>query len=52
MSNISAYGVSKLLPILLKSLESGSSWRSKIANLWALGNMAYCSPKTLSSCLP
>ena len=52
MSNISAYGVSLILPILLDCLDSGPSWRSKIANLWALGNMAYCSPKTLSSCLP
>ena len=52
MSNITAYGVSLLLPIILKSLEEKPAWRSKIANLWALGNMAYCSPKTLSSCLP
>lgn len=52
MGFLSNYGVSLLLPKLLKSLEERPQWRSKIANLWALGNMAYCSPKTLSQCLP
>ena len=52
MSYLSNYGVSQLLPKLLRSLEERPQWRSKIANLWALGNMAYCSPNTLSQCLP
>ena len=52
MSYLSSYGVSLILPMLLTSLNSSPNWRSKIASLWALGNMAYCSPNTLSSCLP
>lgn len=52
MGYLSSFGVSLLLPKLLKSLDERSQWRYKIALLWALGNMAYCSPKTLSQCLP
>lgn len=45
MNNLSAFGVKQVLPVLLKELEDGSGWRSKVAKIWALGNMAFCSPK-------
>lgn len=52
MSKLSCYGVQMVLPLLLKGLEEKSNWRAKLANISALGNMAYCSPKQLSGCLP
>lgn len=51
MSRLTGYGVKIVLPYLLKGLEE-PSWRAKFNNIWALGNMAFCSPKQLSSCLP
>ena len=51
MRTLSGYGVKIVLPHLLHGLED-KPWRVKITNIWALGNMAYCSPKQLSSCLP
>ena len=44
MSRLTGYGVKIILPTLLKGLED-SSWRAKYNNIWALGNMAFCSPK-------
>ena len=52
MRVLSGYGVKIILPYLLKGLNDNSSWRAKVNNIWALGNMAYCSPKQLSQCLP
>lgn len=37
-----------MLQPLLKGLDEDTQWRGKVANIWALGNMAYCSPKQLS----
>jgi hypothetical protein len=51
MSFLSGYSVKLVLPKLLKGMED-SSWRSKYNHIWALGNMAFCSPKQLSQCLP
>jgi len=45
MRVLSGYGVKIILPYLLKGLNDNSSWRAKVNNIWALGNMAYCSPK-------
>lgn len=44
MSKLTGYGVKIILPQLLQGLED-SSWRAKFNNIWALGNMAFCSPK-------
>lgn len=44
MSRLTGYGVKIILPQLLKGLEE-SAWRAKFNNIWALGNMAFCSPK-------
>ena len=53
MMNLSAYGVRQLLPILLQGIQKeDTNWRAKLSNIWALGNMAFCSPKQLSACLP
>lgn len=52
MSGLSSYGIKLVLPLLLKQLEESQNYRSKIGKIWALGNMAYCSPKQLSNCLP
>ncbi|KAL4445680.1 hypothetical protein ABPG74_006231 [Tetrahymena malaccensis] len=51
MSRLTGYGVKIILPQLLKGLEE-SAWRAKFNNIWALGNMAFCSPKQMSQCLP
>jgi hypothetical protein len=45
MSRLSGYGVKVILPYLFQGIEDSKAWRSKIANIWALGNMAHCSPK-------
>ena len=51
MSNLSGYGVKNILPLLLDGLKH-KAWRAVLANIGALGNMAYCAPKQLSGCLP
>lgn len=51
MSRLTGYGVKVILPQLLLGLED-SAWRAKFNNIWALGNMAFCSPKQMSQCLP
>ena len=45
MRVLSGYGVKIILPYLLKGLDDNTSWRAQVNNIWALGNMAYCSPK-------
>lgn len=52
MRKLSCFGVHTILPLLLKGLEEKANWRTKLASIYALGNMAYCSPKQLSGCLP
>ena len=52
MQSLTGYGVKIILPFFLRGLEESGNWRGKVNNIWALGNMAFCSPKQLSSCLP
>ena len=52
MGKISCFGIHTILPLLLKGLDEKANWRTKLASIYALGNMAYCSPKHLSGCLP
>ena len=51
MANFSNYAIKQALPQFLKQLED-DNWRSKISTVEALGNMAYCAPKQISSFLP
>lgn len=51
MSKFSNYAIKQVLPIFLRGLEN-ESWRSKIASVEALGNMAYCAPKQIGGYLP
>ena len=51
MENFTNYAIKQALPSFLKQLET-DNWRSKISTVEALGNMAYCAPKQISSFLP
>ena len=51
MANFTNYAIKKALPSFLAQLET-DNWRSKMSTVEALGNMAYCAPKQISSFLP
>ena len=51
LSRFSNYAIKKVLPLFLDDLDK-DNWRSKLASVEALGNMAYCAPKQISSFLP
>ena len=51
MSRFSNHAIKSTLPLFLKGLEV-DNWRSKLASVDALGNMAYCAPKQISTYLP
>lgn len=51
MKKLTSFGVKIVLPQMLKGLEE-PQWQAKCNNIWSLGNMAYCSAKQLSQCLP
>ena len=51
MSKFSNHAIKKLLPIFLLGLKN-ENWRSKLASVEALGNMAYCAPKQIAGYLP
>jgi len=44
MSRLSNHAIKQVLPIFLKGLEN-DNWRSKLASVEALGNMAFCAPR-------
>ena len=51
MSRLSNHAIKQVLPIFLKGLEN-DNWRSKLASVEALGNMAFCAPRQISGFLP
>ena len=51
MRNLSPHGVKLVMPKVLEGLTD-SRWRTKHVAIQMLGSMAYCSPQSLSSCLP
>ena len=51
MGKFSNYAIKQALPIFLKGLDI-DNWRSKLASVEALGSMAYCAPKQISTFLP
>jgi hypothetical protein len=44
MGRLSNHAIKVVLPIFLKGLST-DNWRSKLAAVEALGNMAYCAPR-------
>lgn len=52
MLQFSNFAIKQALPTFLKNLESQENWRSKLSTVEALGSMAYCAPKQISSFLP
>ena len=51
MKELSCYGVDKIMPNLIKDLDTMNS-KGKIANIEILGQFAYCAPKQLSIYIP
>ena len=51
MRNLSPHGVKLVMPKVLEGLDD-SRWRTKQVAIHMLGSMAYCSPQSLSACLP
>ncbi len=51
MSRLSNHAIKQVLPIFLKGLYN-DNWRSKLASVEALGNMAFCAPRQISGFLP
>ena len=51
MKELSGYGVDKIMPNLIKDLNSMNT-KGKIANIEILGQFAYCAPKQLSIYIP
>ena len=44
MGNLSNHAIKVVLPLFLKGLAT-ENWRSKLASVEALGNMAFCAPR-------
>ena len=51
MRNLSPYGVKLVMPKVLEGMGD-TRWRTRQVSIRMLGAMAYCSPQSLSSCLP
>ena len=51
MKELSGYGVSQIMPDLLKDLHK-MNWKSKVANIEILGQFAFCAPKQLTYHIP
>ena len=51
MRNLSPHGVKLVMPKVLEGMGD-TRWRTKQVSIRMLGAMAYCSPQSLSSCLP
>jgi hypothetical protein len=51
MGQFSNFAIKQALPQFLSELQN-DNWRSKYSTVEALGNMAYCAPKQISTFLP
>ena len=51
MRVLTGYGVKLIMPSLLNAI-SDPAWRTKVAAIRMLGNMAFCASKQLAGCLP